>query len=281
MANPAFWKGGERVDAINRGFLNEDYRLFHSVDKRDADFGLHFHEFHKVVVCLRGSVLYSVEGRTLRLSAGDLLTIPRHLIHRSLFSAEEGYERMILWISTEFIDGYEEPALNSLFEKNEMRCLRPDPRNAQMLTRLLQEMEKTDGLLNRTYLLQFLLYLSKDLEQEGEVRGGSKNELTERVLSYVNDHLSEKLSVPQIAQANFVSPSYLMHVFRRETGSSVYRYVTEKRLIRAHEDILSGLPVLFSAQKNGFEDYSSFLKAYKKIYGMPPGQAAFRKRQGS
>ena len=75
----------------NRGYLNEDYRLFHSTDRRDVDFQTHSHDFHKAVLCLTGSVTYIVEGVTYDLSPWDILLIPEHQIHRSILRSTEVY----------------------------------------------------------------------------------------------------------------------------------------------------------------------------------------------
>lgn len=258
------------MDAFSRGFLNEDYRLFHSVDRRDMDFDAHFHEFHKIVVCLSGAVQYAVEGQTTVVRAGEMLLIPRHCIHRSLFRAQDGYERMILWINDDFLTNYHEPAFERLFGTEGMRLLRPDARMMGSLLDLLRRMEQSEGLLNRTYLLQFLIFLSQAYEHlpEAPVRAAPK--LIADVMTYIMAHLAEPLPISVIAGAHYVSESYLMHAFRRATGFSVHQYILGKRLMNAAEEIRRGEPVILSAQRNGFEDYSSFLKLYKKVYGKAP-----------
>ena len=72
-----------------RGYLREEYRLFHSTDQRDLDFEAHNHDFHKVVLCLAGRVTYVMEGTTYYLRPWDILLIPEHQIHQSSFSSEE------------------------------------------------------------------------------------------------------------------------------------------------------------------------------------------------
>ena len=52
---------------VNRGYLMENYRLFHSTDRRDADFLSHSHDFHKVVFSLSGKVTYTMEGTIYEL----------------------------------------------------------------------------------------------------------------------------------------------------------------------------------------------------------------------
>ena len=65
-------------DADKRGYLLEEYRLFHLKETRARRFSYHYHEFDKVVVFLSGQVTYTVEGRAYFLSPGDLLLVPHH-----------------------------------------------------------------------------------------------------------------------------------------------------------------------------------------------------------
>ena len=63
-----------------RGYLNEDFRLFHLADSALSPLCYHYHSFHKLVVLLAGRVDYSVEGRHYALEAGDLVTPCRRLL---------------------------------------------------------------------------------------------------------------------------------------------------------------------------------------------------------
>ena len=60
-------------------------------------------------------------------------------------------------------------------------------------------------------------------------------------------------------------------------GVSFYRCVTQRRLIAAKALILDGHPLENVGQQVGFSDYSSFYRAFKQEYGIPPRQ--YRKLQ--
>ena len=51
------------MTTAKRGYLNEDYKLFHIYDKRSMDFDSHSHDFHKLIICLSGSANYTIEGK--------------------------------------------------------------------------------------------------------------------------------------------------------------------------------------------------------------------------
>ena len=59
------------MEMINkRGYLKEDFRLFHIRDQVELELGYHYHEFDKIVVFLTGNVTYVVEGKAYFLSMG-------------------------------------------------------------------------------------------------------------------------------------------------------------------------------------------------------------------
>ena len=52
----------DRSAAVKRGYLKEDFRLFHLKDSRAQKLDYHYHEFDKLILFLGGKVAYLVEG---------------------------------------------------------------------------------------------------------------------------------------------------------------------------------------------------------------------------
>lgn len=270
------------MSVVNRGYLHENYRLFHSSDQRDLDFDTHSHDFHKLIFCLTGHVTYVMEGSAYRLEPGDMLVIPRNQIHQSRLHGESVYERYILWIKDEYLASFREPALTRIFTRPHPAgsgLYRPSPARRQTMIDQLSQVERCakaefdgHGLMADTYLLQFLLELSPHMTQPASAIGDAvtSDPRFNEMLAYINHHLPEDLSVEQLSGRFYLSPSYLMHAFRRRTGCTVHQYILQKRLIAAAVRIRSGEPVLLSAQASGFSDYTAFLRAFRKMYGCSP-----------
>jgi quercetin dioxygenase-like cupin family protein len=88
---------------IRRGYLNEDFRFFHLRDKRDLEFEFHYHDFNKIIGFLSGAVTYRIEGRVYRLRPWDIHFVSRGELHEAAVSPEEPYERLVLWVNSEFL----------------------------------------------------------------------------------------------------------------------------------------------------------------------------------
>ena len=104
-----------------------------------------------------------------------------------------------------------------------------------------------------------------------------KPELLDQVMVYVERHLSEKITLAEVARHLYVSESTITQAFRKRMDVSFYRCVTQRRLISAKALIEKGMTLESVAEQVGFSDYSSFFRAFKQEYGISPRQ--YRKRQ--
>ena len=66
----------------------------------------------------------------------------------------------------------------------------------------------------------------------------------------------------------------MMRRFRQETGYSVHGYLTEKRLLLAQQLLVRGCTPAEAAVQAGYQDYSTFSRAYKKQFGRSPSADA-------
>ena len=91
MDSPIGTPAGER-----RGYLHEDFRIFHLKDTCATRVGYHYHEFDKLVLLLSGSVTYFIEDVAHTLRPGDLLLVPHGKIHKPVIASGEPYERYVV-----------------------------------------------------------------------------------------------------------------------------------------------------------------------------------------
>lgn len=93
-----------------------------------------------------------------------------------------------------------------------------------------------------------------------------------RALEYIHTHLSERLTIPSIADAAATSPFHLARAFRVALGCSIWQYVLRERARRVAVLIKDpGLNLAQVAQLAGFETYASFVAAVRREFGALPG----------
>lgn len=104
-----------------------------------------------------------------------------------------------------------------------------------------------------------------------KVREDALPVFSRRAVDYISLCMAEPLTVPKIAEALGISPGYLSHRFREETGFTVTQYIAKIRCTKAAELLLSSdYPVQDVCQNVGFLDNNYFVKVFKVQYGMTP-----------
>ena len=90
------------------------------------------------------------------------------------------------------------------------------------------------------------------------------------LLSYINEHYADSLSLEGLAKRFFISKYHLSHEFSRAVGTGVYRYIMLRRLTVAKQLLSDGVAPGEVYGQCGFQDYTSFFRAFKAEYGVNP-----------
>lgn len=119
------------------------------------------------------------------------------------------------------------------------------------------------------------LWLVRVCEAVGRTlaRKDSAGGLMDRVMTFIDAHLSEDLSVKRIAHEVCLSPSRLMHRMRSEHNASLAACITRARIDKARYLLRSTtMRVGAIAQEVGYRDQSYFTRAFKRASGQTPKQ---------
>ena len=94
-----------------------------------------------------------------------------------------------------------------------------------------------------------------------------------KLVAYINEHLSEDMSLKQLADIFYINPCYLSQFFKDNTGMNYHTYLTMRRVNRAkHLLVTTSMNITGISNCVGFGDYRVFTKVFKKIEGTPPTQ---------
>ena len=265
-----------------RGYLLDDFRLFHLNDAQGTRVDYHYHDFCKLLLLLSGGGGYMVSGQRYTLEPGDMVLVGSHTIHRPEFEPGIPYERIILYISPEFLqkNSFPDCNLEEVFSGAGGHILRPGKQRrqqfAQLATRLEQELAGQGygrQILSTGLLLQILVEIFRDLhnpEAELPKPHSSENSRILDILRYIDAHLTEDLTIDTISEQFYISKYHMMRLFRQEVGLTIHNYLCDRRLIHARELISQGLSATESCFRSGFRSYSSFTRAYGKRFGTTP-----------
>ncbi len=266
-----------------RGYLLDDYKVFHICDNKLEEVGYHYHEFHKIVLFIKGNASYVIEGKHYDLEPGDVVLVGRGMIHRPEVKPTEMYERIILYISPEFLrqHGSSECEIDMCFghgERSQGHILRLYNTQLGRIKEMIASIEReADGqgygskLLCRSLLIQLMIVLSRCViqRQHGQVVPTYNNKIVQ-MINYINENLTENISIDDLAEKFFLSKYHMMRIFHNETGYSIHSYISNKRLLLASELLDDGYTATEVCYQCGFRDYSAFSRAYKKLFGNSP-----------
>ena len=133
----------------------------------------------------------------------------------------------------------------------------------------------TDRRVLAPLYLQELVYRVLQREQYARLlalaAAESASNPVSAVLEYVRAHLSEPLTVADMADLVNLSPSAFAHLFRDVTGRSPYQFVKEMRLDRARELLVDGdLTVARISKDVGYASVSHFISEFRGRFGVTP-----------
>lgn len=256
---------------------------------------LHSHSFYEILFIRSGNLQYLIGNTRYQLQKNDIVLLPPGISHQPLFLEKltEPYQRTVLWVNgnhyqkcksalchTEQItdDSLEYPqyvirAEGTLFHQMK-----------QIFEALLYEKNHNRpgselyciGLYTQLFCLFYRVSFTQNLSACPKPE---KPGLLDEILQYIEEHLSEEISLRSISSQFLVSQSSVSQIFKKQMNVSFYKVVTQRRLIEAKNLIIAGTPLKEVTELCGFSDYSVFYKAFVKQYGISPKEFRLRERE--
>jgi AraC-like DNA-binding protein/mannose-6-phosphate isomerase-like protein (cupin superfamily) len=267
-----------------RGYLNNDFMFFHLKDKKSIQIEHHYHEFNKIIILITGSVIYNIEGISYRLKPWDVLFVPSNQVHKPIIETDQDYERIVIWINNAFLEEHGDTDNNLLTcfsaARENKHLVRPGANSLEsvqaILSRIEQEMKNKQfgsEILSNALFIQFIVYINRlQLKPDKHVESIEIefDRQIQQIINYINSNLSMDLSIAELSSRFYMNKYYLMHKFKDNTGYSIHSYISNKRVQKCAEEIISGTSPSEVAGRYGFNDYSNFVRAFTKVFGVSP-----------
>lgn len=263
-----------------RGYLLENFRLFHLKSVQHEKVEYHYHEFCKLLLLVSGQGAYVVDGQRYRLQPGDVVLVGSRSVHRPEMELGQVYERIIIYISPEFLqrESTANCTLAEIFSAERGHVLRAKDQKrlfsqAMALERELSGQTYGAEILSSAALLRLLVQIGRELRQTDAQNPRpveSKNSRVLEILRYIDAHLAEDVDIDLLAEKFYVSKYHMMRQFHTETGQTIHAYLSQRRLLHARELIGGGMRATEACYRSGFRSYSSFTRAYGKYFGTTP-----------
>lgn len=255
-------------------YVKDEHTLFKYAKGKSARNGREFHEYHEIIWLMGGEVEFFSETLHMPLARDQIVMIPKEVYHQFVIRGdEESYHRCMF-------NFYDLPEIASLIVQSMkgVRILDLTPEIKSLFRQAISASESAHAsdeerrAIVRAALTLLICKLAQESERFEATPQTEPDSVVARCVEYINQHLSESLTVAGIARALSISPSLLSHTFKDEMNIAPYRYILKKRLILAQNKIARGESATAAAIDCGFGDYSGFYKQYKKTFGVPPSK---------
>lgn len=243
-------------------------------------FYMHMHEGCELYCFFGGHGTYKIEGTDYPLEHGDILIVRPYESHYIDIKPDSPYTRFAAHFDLSLFSALDpegvlsRPFMCRASGKGNLYRKSDFPSGMyNMCMSLLTRPVADSGLSVFSALIPLLYGISAVFENR---KSEPETETLDRkIINYINSNITEELSLDGICEAFYLSKPQLCRLFKNATGSTVWEYVTAKRLALARELLKSGGNAVQAAADCGFGDYSAFYRAYRKKYGSSPSETVF------
>ena len=247
----------------------------------EESFPIHTHDMVEIYYFISGACKYLVEGNEWVLKPGDIMLMRPSETHKLCVIDDVPYERITLNLSLRYLSELDPSGLlgRPFFDRKlgRMNQYRREHFAGDLYSTCLSALDEPSPvgveleLRSRILLLLCEIYKAYDARIAlGEEEETQHNRTAARMISYINRNLAEPLSLDVLSHQFFLSKSQLSRLFRQATGTTVWEYITTKRLLAARERIRGGENAGTVAAAVGFREYSTFYRMYKARFGVSP-----------
>ena len=265
-------------------------RLFRSSLPSDGSmFYEHHHTALEITMVLSGSGIYATDESEFSFESGDIFlfgTDERHWIKKLDCRTDMlnvHFEPRFIWSENFGISSGELIRVFLNRKKNPLNKLDMTKESSMSVKRLIFQMEKEleekkreHEIMQKVHLVNILIEMIRSFEGQIDENDFSYNAQAlhhiERSLKYIDSHLSENITLEEIANVAHMSKNYFCRIFKKLNGMSPWDYITVKRI--EHAVMLlntTDLTRLEIAQRCGYNNTSNFYYAFKKVTGKAPG----------
>ena len=263
---------------IDFRFRAPDLHISHLVTPQPSQkhFFMHTHVYAELYCFLGGNATFYVEGTAYPLQPGDILLMRPAEAHYVQIDPSTPYERISMNFDPGILRTLDpqgrlmQPFFNH--KAGKQNHYRPtDDSCAQYLQRMV-----TPAPEQRLSILGNLMLLLLQLGQQASQAPSATQDpdtLEYQLVRYINKNLEQDLSLQALCDRFFISRTQLCQRFRQTTGTSVGNYITIKRLHLAQQLLLQNQKPTEVFSACGYQDYSSFYRAYTAYFGHNPRDA--------
>ena len=251
---------------------NSLYEVSHKLIKEPLNevYFNHIHSYCEILLFINGNANYNIDGKIYTPKPYDLLFIPQATYHYLIPSSPSPYENYVIGFDMSIID---ERHRSKLFSPPLMISIKDDPEICSFFSRLDYYNEKYSerdfDTCARSLIKELLIYCSYKTKEVSPYPNETSSPL-DSIIDFISENLNAPLNAEIISRHFLLSKSYIQNIFSQSMHIGLKKYIMQKKIYAAKNDLANGISPIEICEKYCFGDYSVFYRLYKKTFGVSP-----------
>lgn len=272
--------------AISECLKNKYYAIAH-LHNEETIMNMHVHDCYEIFYSISGGKQFLIDNRFYDINPGDLFIINQFESHYLTQINDMDHERIIISIHPDFLKeisttktdlSYCFIERNRVFNHRISLNKEQQHRFLYFIGKIAASNKFGSDIIEAAAFMEMMVMINslfmKTHSSEIVDSRFQYNQQVQEVLSYINQHITEPISVEQLAAEFHISTSYICRIFKATTGTTINKYISARRITIAKSLLTMNLGVSEVCEKCGFNDYSNFLKAFTRTVGISPKKYA-------
>ena len=250
---------------------------------------MHAHQDHELYFLISGQRRYFLGHTIYDVAPGNVVFIPRTMLHRTVSLGAKGFDRYVINFSQEHYDLFTAiTGQDVLTAYPKGICLQLPPDKVWQIQKTFEQMELEQKLpsdWSRGVTANYLYSILLDCFRYGKPKAPCQEETADKIQQaarYISEHYTDLLTLEDAANLVHMEKTYFSKRFKALTGFGFLDYLTQTRL-RAAEDLLTRTELSISniSDACGFSGSNYFGDVFRRYIGVSPTEYRLRGRNNA
>lgn len=262
--------------------VSDPFQLVYRKSSTKTPVGPHTHNAMEIYFTLSDLPDVFINNTISNVAKGSLIIIPPYSVHQLFNQKDLTYERYIITINNQWLHNsipVKTTVSDFAVQTSEPLIMTLSPAEQSALLGALNAFLQKDPSTPLSYYADFfeimnLLdkmikgFLDNNAQYRLSINDSQEN--INQIIAYINAHLSEPITLNEIASHLYMNKDYLSRLFKKYTHITIGDFIAIQKVNLARSLLSSGASISEAQEKTGFSSYAYFFRFFKKMTGFSP-----------
>ncbi|KHD38709.1 AraC family transcriptional regulator [Clostridium acetobutylicum] len=267
-------------ESVKNSIETKYFSIAH-LHSEEETMSIHIHDCYEIYYSISGENQFLIDNKLYDINPGDLFAVNEFESHYVSQVNNSTHERIVISIHPDFLKSLctSKTNLTYCFKHRGSNFSHKVSLSKEQQSRFMYFINKIIGshgfgadMIEYASFIELMIFLTSLFINNGESLAPiyKYSNQIEEIIRYINDNVTNDITVKHLAEHFFLSESYICRIFKLSTGTTINKYITARRISMAKALLSNGSSINDVYVKCGFNDYSNFLKSFKKAVGISP-----------